>query len=349
MGALAARGGSGVDQDAGLALLPQVDGLAPAVARGAGEAQRAEQGGDGFGVRCDQFGEGDPRGDDGRGRRGEADLLLEEAQGALGVDGRGAGVGLPEDVVEDLQGERTVVAGAQHVPHQPGHVEAALPGEAAVVAAPLEDVHGEPGRVGELEEEDLLAGDVLDAPRVAPPGEDVEAVQAGAERRMPGGLDDAPGVVVGADVPAPGERLVGDADAEVLGEVREPGELPGGEGVVVHGERGDAGADQHGAGAEPAHQLELVPGPAQGAGELLGGGGLHVPHRLVQVDGQAEVGAAVADLLRGEGAGQQVVLEDLHAVEPGPGGGVQLLGEGAAEGDGGDGRTHRGYLSTSVP
>lgn len=53
---------------------------------------------------------------------------------------------------------------------------------------------------------------------------------------MSGCLDDPPGMVVRADVTSPGERLVGDPDAEVLGEVGESGELSGGEGVVVHGE-----------------------------------------------------------------------------------------------------------------
>ncbi len=77
-------------------------------------------------------------------------------------------------------------------------------------------------------------------------------------------------------------------------------------------------------------------------GELGLGHGLDVPHRLEEVDGEAEVGTAGADVLGGEGAGQQIVLEDLHPVEAGPGRGVEFPGEGSAEGDGGDGRTHVG-------
>lgn len=210
------------------------------------------------------------------------------------------------------------------------------------MAAPLQDVHREQRGVGELEEEDLLAGDVLDALGVGAPGQDVEAVQAGAECRVVGRLDDAPGVVVRADVPSPGERLVGDADVKLLGEVGQLAQLGGGERVVVLGERGDAGADEDGVGAEPAHQLELVAGAAQVAGELRFGHGLDVAHRLVEVDGQAEVGAPGADLLGRQRAGEEVVLEDLDPVEAGPGGGGEFLGEGAAEGDGGDGRTHVG-------
>lgn len=243
------------------------------MAGGAGEAEGGEEGGEGFGVVGDQFGEGDPGGGRGRGQGPDAGLLLEDQQGAAGVHGGRAGLGLPEDVVEDLEGERSVVTGAQDVFHQTRDVEAALTGEAAVVAAPLQDVHAEQRGVGQLEEEDLLAGDVLDAfevLRTGAAGQDVEAVQAGAERGVAGRLDDAPGVVVGADVPPPGERLIGDADAEVLRQVGQFAQLPGGESVVADRERGDAGADQDGVRAEPVHQLELVPGAAQVAGELLG-------------------------------------------------------------------------------
>ncbi|CAM5243520.1 hypothetical protein SALBM311S_11262 [Streptomyces alboniger] len=68
---------------------------------------------------------------------------------------------------------------------------------------------------------------------------------------------------------SPGQRLVGDPDAEVLCQVGQFAQLPGGERVVVHGERRDAGTDQDGVGAEAAHQLELVPGAAQVASELV--------------------------------------------------------------------------------
>ena len=305
--------------------------------------RRGEEFAEGFGVAGDQFGEGDAGGDDGRGqRRGMPASSWRTSRERRASTAVGPASAWRKTSLKTSSESGPVVAGAQDVSHQSGDVEAALAGEAAVVAAPLEDVHGEQRGVGELEEEDLLAGDVLDALRSSgrSAGQDVEAVQAGAERGVAGRLDDAPGVVVGADVPSPGERLVGDPDAEVLCQVGEFAQLLGGERVVVHRVRGDAGADQDGVGAEPAHQLELVPGAAQVAGELLVRHRLDVPHRLVEVDAQAEVGAAGADLLGGERAREQVVLEDLDAVEAGPGGGRELLGEGSAEGDGGDGLTH---------
>ncbi len=67
------------------------------------------------------------------------------------------------------------------------------------------------GGVGQLEEEDLLPVDVLDPRRVVPAGQDVEAVEAGADVRVVGFTDELPGVLVGVDVPSPGQCLVGDA------------------------------------------------------------------------------------------------------------------------------------------
>ena len=78
--------------------------------------------------------------------------------------------------------------------------------------------------------------------------------------------------------------------------------------------------------AEPLHQRELRPGPAQDPLELLLGDALGVAERLVEVEGEAEPRGQRGDLLRAGGRGDQVGLEDLDAVEAGLGGGVQLLG-----------------------
>ena len=159
--------------------------------------------------------------------------VLEHEQRAHGVDRRAVGVGLAEDVVEHLERERAVVAGGQHAGDEVGEVERALAGEAAVVAAPLQDVHAQVRRVGELEVEELLARDAGDRVEVGAAREDVEGVQAGAERRVVGGRDDPPGVVVLVDVAAPGERLVGDPQPAVGGAGGERAQLLGGERVVV--------------------------------------------------------------------------------------------------------------------
>ena len=59
-------------------------------------------------------------------------------------------------------------------------VKAALPRKAAVVAAPRQRVHVQQRGVGQLQEEDLLTGDVVDRAGIVAEGEDVEAVQADA-------------------------------------------------------------------------------------------------------------------------------------------------------------------------
>lgn len=309
------------------------------------EAERTEQRAHGFGVGRDQFGEGDPRGHHPLRQRGDARRLLEHQQRAVGVHGGGPGLGLPEDVVEDLQRQRPVVSGGPHMPDQPGDVEAALSREAPVVPAPLQHVQRHQRGVRQLQEEDLLAGDVLDSLGVGPAGENVEAVQAGAERGMVGRFDDAPRMVVRTDVPPPRQRLVRDPNPELLCKIGQLTQMVRGERVVVLGERMDAGADEHRVDTEAAHQLELVPGPPQIAVEHLRRHGLDVPHRLIEIDAQPQIRTASPDLLGRERAGQQIVLEDLHPVEAGPRGGGELLGEGPAEGDGGDGGTHGGAPS----
>ena len=102
-----------------------------------------------------------------------------------------------------------------------------------MVAAPLQDVHRHPRRVGELEEEELLAGIVRDPGRIRAAREDVEAVQADAERRMVGALDDPPGVLVVVDVAAPRQRLVGDPQPARGGPLGQLAQLRGGQRVVV--------------------------------------------------------------------------------------------------------------------
>ena len=125
----------------------------------------------------------------GRGsRRGAcrgASASSQDQQRAHRVDRRPVRVGLAEDVVEDLERQRPGVAGVEHAADEAGEVEAALAGEAAVVPAPLQDVHDEVRRVGELEEEELLGRDRGDRVEARAARQDVEAVQARA--RAPGG------------------------------------------------------------------------------------------------------------------------------------------------------------------
>ncbi|MCO5571870.1 hypothetical protein L7F22_025618 [Adiantum nelumboides] len=248
--------------------------------------------------------EGRRRGGDrvgpGPGQRGG---LGEREQRATGVDGRTGGVGLAEDVVEDLQRQRPGVPGGEHRREERGQVEPALTGEQPVVTAPGQHVHRQVRRVGELQEEQLLAGDVGDPGRVRAAGQDVEGVQAEAER----GWSAA--------------RTASQEASQV------------GVGGGVDGVGGHRGAHQHGVGAEPRHDLEGRVRAAQVRREPVGVGRVDVAQRLVEVHRQAQVAAAGADRRRGPRVGEQVRREDLDAVEPGGRGGGELVLQRAGQAD----------------
>ena len=83
-------------------------------------------------------------------------------------------------------------------------------------------------RVGELDDEDAVAGDGADAGEVDLPREGVEAVEDQADIGVVGAAHDLPGVAVVVDVAAPGERLVADAEVAGLGALAELAEVGGG-------------------------------------------------------------------------------------------------------------------------
>ena len=197
------------------------------------------------------------------------------------------------------------------------------------------------GRVGELEEEDLRSRDLLDRGGVVAAGEDVEAVEAGPDGLVVRELDDPPGATVVVDEPSPGERFEGDPDAVRRGLLAQPAQLRRGDLVVVDRGRGDVAAHEHRVDAEPLHERELRARPAQDALELRLRDALGVAERLVEVERQPEPCGERDDLLGAGRRGDQVGFEDLDAVEARVGGGVQLVGERAAEADGGDRGAHQ--------
>ena len=326
-----------VDHDADVAVLPELDRLA-AVGADVGEPERPQQL---LGLRRRMPVDADLHEGEPVERRRRRQLVLQHQQRAHGVDRRAVGVGLAEDVVEDLERERPVVARGQHARHEVREVERALAREAAVVAAPLEHVHAQVRGVGELEVEDLV--DAGDRPEVGAPREDVEGVQAGAERRVVCRRDDPPGVVVLVDVAAPGERLVGDAQAALVRSLGQRVQLLGGQVVVVDRLGRDVGADEQGVGAELLHDVEL----RLGAAEVGLRHGLEVAERLEEVDRQAELVGHAPDLGGRQRRVEQVGLEDLDAVEAGACRRGELLVERAAQADGGDRAPHRAGAPTS--
>ena len=193
--------------------------------------------------------------------------------------------------------------------------------------APLEHVHVEQGRVGHLQEADPVAGHPVQRGAVVTPGQQVEGVDGERDRRVVGTSYDVPGVADAVQVPAPGERLEGDRDAVPGRELADPVQLLGGEVAVVEGVGADVRAGEERRHPELAHHLELGPDPVQHRVEPFRGHRLEVADRLEQVDGQPQVGAAARDLARAQRAGDQVVVEELDAVEARRGDRGELVGE----------------------
>ncbi len=130
-----------VEHDAGVSGAPESYRLGP-VASAERESELLQQGLDRRGVLGADLHEIEPGRGLGLGQAQQVGPVLEPERGgvlqpdqrAQGVRGGAGDVGLPEDVVEDFQGQGPVVAGAQHVGHEGGEVERAFAREEPVVA-----------------------------------------------------------------------------------------------------------------------------------------------------------------------------------------------------------------------
>ena len=156
-----------------------------------------------------------------------------------------------------------------------------------------------------------------------------------------------PGVAMVVDVAAPGEGLVADPDAVPGGPVAEFAKI--GRRPVDTAERDGrgVGADEHQVGSQLAHQIELSLGPVEVARAMRLGHAFEVPEWLEERDLQARLAHHAANLGRGGIERQQVVLEDLDAVEASCRDRSELLFEVAAYRDGRD-RSLHGDNSSSL-
>ena len=276
-----------------------------------------------------------------RGGEALAHLAFQIEQRAHGVHRRAAVGRFSEQVVEDLQRQRPGVAGAQHLLEEADHVEIALAREHPVVAGPLQHVQRHERRIGHLHEENAVARNASDGRRVVAQREGVEAVQDQAQVRVVGPPDDVPGLAEARGVSAPGQRLIAHAQVAAGGALGQRVQLGGGQVWIVGGVRQGVGAAQHQGRAQFLHQVELALGALQGAGESDVGQAFHVAQGLVEVDRQSQIRRDAAQLGRRALEMDEVGLEQFDAVEAGGRDGLQLLAQGAAERDGGNGTVHR--------
>ncbi|MNM69446.1 hypothetical protein D3C81_810420 [compost metagenome] len=208
--------------------------------------------------------------------------------------------------------------------------------------APLQHVHGQDRRIGHLHKEDLVAGNVTDRPRVALERQGVEAVEDHPQRRMVSLAHEVPDLLVGVDVTPPGQGFVADAHTALAGMFGEQAQVVHQQLLVTQGIGLDIAAHQHQVSAQLLHQVELALGAVDVFLQALAAAAFEVTKRLEQSDGDPQVGAHLAYFTRASGVVQQVVLEDLDAVETGGGDGFELFRQGAAQGHGGYRTLHGG-------
>src|SRR5439155_14198897 len=140
-------------------------------------------------------------------------LPLQIKQRSHRIDGRPAARRFAKQVIENFERERAGIARHQDLLEEVLEVELALPRKTAVVPGPLQHVHRQQRRVGELQEENLVAGYLRNAGRVVAQRKRMEAVEDQAQMRMIGALDDRPRLRIELHRPAPGKGL--EADAEI--------------------------------------------------------------------------------------------------------------------------------------
>ncbi len=243
--------------------------------------------------RHDPFERGALRGGEQRGSTGGrvrgSDLFFQMQERPMSVDCRPLGVSAAKYVVEDLERPRSVVTGGVDMLSERTEIEAALPREVSVMPAPLEDVHRQERSVRQLEEEDLLAGNLANSGGIVTAREDVKAVQTGTERRMVDALDDLPRMAVRVDVGTPRERLVGNLLAVLGRQFGESSELLCQLTVVVTCGRQGRGAHQECLAPQLIHELEFALHSNKIPSKLGLVHRVEVAERLIQIEGQAQI------------------------------------------------------------
>ena len=274
------------------------------------------------------------------GGRFAAQLIHQIDERALAVDGNGARRAGAELVVEDLEREFIVIAGAEHGLDEFKQRHFALPREAAEVPAPILDIHVEPGRVGELHQEDALAGDVAQRLEVALLRVAIETIEHQADGGMIGASHHLPGVVVAADVAAPGQRLEADAQAALGRALAELAKIFRRAVDAAGRFRRHVAANEQQVAADLLHHVELALGTLERAGALLIRHALEIAERLEGSHLEAEIGQFLGHLGRRAVEGKQIAFEKLHAAEPGGGDRLQFFAQVSAQTDRGDRRFH---------
>ena len=213
--------------------------------------------------------------------------------------------------------------------------------------APLQHIHGQDRRVGHLHKENLVAGDLRDATRVALERQGVEAVEQHTEAWVIDLAHQVPHLLPGVHMLAPRQGFIADAQAALARVFGQQAQVIEQNTFVTHAVGRGIAAHQYQIGAQFLHQIEFAFGTLQVACQAITAAAFEVAKRLEQGDGDAQVGAHLPDFPRAAVVIQQVVLKDLHPIKPGGGDGFEFFRQGAAQGHSGN-RTLHGRLPAIV-
>ena len=274
-------------------------------------------------------------------RLGAGHLIHEVEKRAMAVDRDRARRATAELVVEDFERQWAGIAGRRDGAHECRDIEIAFAGHVAEMPAEIEQVHVDARSVGQLDEEDPVAGDRADCLGIDTSRERVEAVDDQANIVMVGAPHDFPGVAMVVDMTAPGKCLVADTDTVSGRALAKLTKIRGGAIDAAEGKRRHVGADEDGIRAKLAHQVELAFSALKCARALRLRHALEIPKRLEQQDFQPVITDHAAHLGGAAVECEKVVLEDLDAVEAGRCDRGELLAQIAADRNGRDGGLHR--------
>src|SRR5579864_159395 len=205
-----------VDQDVDIALRPSLHGFGT-VTPGQAKAERAEKPRERSRMRLvdGEFDKSDigDSGPQAQGRNGAVRFGVQQQQRAHAVDCDFLGRLCAELVVEDLERQRSLVAGRIDSLHEAGNGEVSLAWKTAEVTAPGEHIEVKLRRIRELNQENAIRRDCRDGVDGKAWRKRVETVEDDPDRWMIGAANDFPGVAVVVDVASPRQRLEADAQA----------------------------------------------------------------------------------------------------------------------------------------
>ncbi len=194
-----------------------------------------------------------------------ANLIAKIDQRTASVGSDHGGRSATELVVEDFQREIAVIAGRGHRAHEIQHRQVALARHVAIMAAPVKQVHVDQRRIRHLDNEKLVLRNGADRIHVDLARQRVKTVEDQPDIGMVGAAHDLPCIAVVADMAAPGERLVTDAQIAPRRPLAKLAKIIRGAVNAANGSWRHVGADQNEIGAQLLHQVELAFGAVESA------------------------------------------------------------------------------------